>query len=282
MKWFRRILIPVLILGVIAGAAVSAFSKSLALRRYALKSAKATQPFRVVLITDLHCTLYGENQEELAAAIRVQNPQAVLMSGDIADDVRPPEGTERLLRQIAQEFPCFYVSGNHEYWSGNITALKEMFRSYGVEVLEGGTRVLELNGQRVSVSGIDDPDGDRDEWSDGNPPWREQLQKCREEKLEDAYSILLSHRPERVAEYTACDFDLILSGHAHGGQVRLPLLMNGLYAPNQGWFPEYAGGKYLLGNPRRTVMIVSRGLMRDKLPRIFNPPELVVIDVQPE
>jgi predicted MPP superfamily phosphohydrolase len=91
-------------------------------------------------------------------------------------------------------------------------------------------------------------------------------------------TVLLAHRPEYIDSYLDYDFDLILSGHAHGGQWRIPLLINGLYAPNQGWFPKYAGGRYELGN---STFIVSRGLAKEsvRVPRIFNPPELVVIDI---
>jgi len=95
---------------------------------------------------------------------------------------------------------------------------------------------------------------------------------------DDVYSILLSHRPERVEAYHSSGFDLVVAGHAHGGQVRIPGILNGLYAPNQGFYPKYADGRYALGE---TLMIVGRGLSRSGLPRVFNPPELVIIDVEP-
>ena len=98
----------------------------------------------------------------------------------------------------------------------------------------------------------------------------------------EAFSILLTHRPERVEDYVGRGFDLVLAGHAHGGQWRLPGLINGLIAPNQGLFPRYAGGRYALDGD--TTMIVSRGLAREstRIPRLFNRPELVVVDILPE
>ena len=98
----------------------------------------------------------------------------------------------------------------------------------------------------------------------------------------ETFSILLTHRPERVEDYTGRGFDLVLAGHAHGGQWRLPGLINGLIAPNQGLFPRYAGGRYALDGD--TTMIVSRGLAREstRIPRLFNRPELVVVDILPE
>ena len=93
------------------------------------------------------------------------------------------------------------------------------------------------------------------------------------------YTILLSHRPEMVDEYSRYSFDLVLSGHAHGGQFRIPYIINGVYAPHQGFFPKYASGMYYIGN---TTMIVSRGLDKEaiKLPRMFNRPELAIIDLK--
>ncbi|MDO4733224.1 MAG: metallophosphoesterase, partial [Bacillota bacterium] len=91
-------------------------------------------------------------------------------------------------------------------------------------------------------------------------------------------SILLSHRPECTAFYESSGFDLELSGHAHGGQLRIPGLLNGLYAPNQGFFPKYAGGLYQLG---KTSLLVSRGLCKSRLPRVFNRPELAIIELLP-
>ena len=95
---------------------------------------------------------------------------------------------------------------------------------------------------------------------------------------EPAYKVLLAHRPELIEVYKQGDFDLVLSGHTHGGQVRIPFILNGLYAPNQGWFPPYAGGMYDHGS---LIHIVSRGVsFNPLLPRIFNPPEVVVIDIE--
>ena len=98
------------------------------------------------------------------------------------------------------------------------------------------------------------------------------------EKSDEDFSVLLFHRPENPEEYASLGFDLVLSGHAHGGQWRIPGILNGIYAPHQGFFPKYAGGRYEIEN---TVMIVSRGLAKESnaVPRIFNRPEIVVIDI---
>lgn len=138
----------------------------------------------------------------------------------------------------------------------------------------GECRSVLIQGQRVELCGVDDP-------KCGGSMWSDQLSAAAKAADPDCLAVLLSHRPERVEDYLAYDFDLVLSGHAHGGQWRLPGLVNGLLAPDQGFFPAYAGGLYRLDE--NTDLVVSRGLAREstRVPRIFNPPELVIIDVTP-
>lgn len=276
--------------GVLAAAIffLIACSQKLVVRSYTERTDKVTEPVRLAVLTDLHSTFYGENQEELIRTLEEQKPDAVLLVGDIADDQVPHEGTKVLLSAIGNRYPCFYVTGNHEYWSGEEKEIKEMIASYGVTVLEGEVRFLGVKGQTICICGVDDPDGYGQRHSynpEAMAKWENQLIRCRMELGRNDYSVLMSHRPEPVSYYTHTSdeelpgFDLVTAGHAHGGQVRIPGILNGLLAPNQGWFPRYAGGRYELGD---TVMIVSRGLCRNLLPRIFNPPELVMVEIAPE
>lgn len=260
---------------------IAAFWQGLAVRRYTVQAGCLDAPVRLALLTDLHSTRYGEGQEELIRAIRKEEPDLILLAGDIADDEVPHDAAWELLSVIAEEYPCYYVTGNHEFWSGEADRIKETIRSFGVKVLEGNSDVLDIHGQALQVSGVDDPEGFLGARSDGNTipeGWIRQFQAVSSEIQAEVYSILVSHRPELVGYYESSGFDLVVAGHAHGGQVRIPGLLNGLLAPNQGLFPEYAGGQYALGE---TDLVVSRGLSRSRLPRIFNPPELVVIDLQP-
>ena len=154
-----------------------------------------------------------------------------------------------------------------------------MFRRYGVTVLAGTWGDLTVRGQAIRVFGVDDPEGFEAAPGEAVPAgWLEQWETCRAGLEEGMVSVLLSHRPELTELYRGSGFDLVVSGHAHGGQVRVPLLLNGLYAPNQGFFPQYAGGLYDLDG---TALAVSRGLSISRLPRVFNPPEAVVIDLVP-
>lgn len=251
-----------------------AFQQELTLRTYTLHSEKIHSNIRLLSITDLHSTFYGKNQKDLIKRIHQIKPDCILLVGDIADDIRPLEGTIALLASIAQDYPCFYVTGNHETFCNDIQSIKQLIASYGITVLEGTTKSLDIKNQTITISGVDDP------LFFGTPSleWSLQLNACNSSVDDSFYSLLLSHRPELVNYYANSKFDLVLAGHAHGGQFRIPYVLNGLYAPNQGTFPKYAGGLYTLN---QTTMIVSRGLCKNKLPRLFNPPELVVIDLKP-
>ena len=264
---------------VLAALAVWALWTGLVVRTYTLETAKLDQPVRLLLLTDLHSTVHGREQQALIDLVRAQAPDAVLLSGDIADDEVPHRGTELLLEAGAGGYACFYVTGNHEFWAEDTEEILEMFRRYGVTVLAGTWSDLTVRGQTIRIFGVDDPEGFEAAPGEAVPAgWLEQWETCRAGLEEGTFSVLLSHRPELTELYRGSGFDLVVSGHAHGGQVRVPLLLNGLYAPNQGFFPQYAGGLYDLDG---TALAVSRGLSISRLPRVFNPPEAVVIDLVP-
>lgn len=264
---------------IIAVLLVPAFDCRLCIRRYEIITDKTAESVRIALVTDLHSCRYGKEEKELIRAIDSQHPDMVLLGGDICDDKISDDNVEFLLRGIADRYPCYYVTGNHEYWSGRIDDMLELFRSYGVTVLDGSCDTPEINGQQLVICGITDPDAMR--YTTDGMDLGSQLDAIAETIDDDHYTILLTHRPELIELYRQYPFDLILSGHAHGGQWRLPGVVNGLFAPDQGFFPEYAGGVYKLPD---TTMIVSRGLAREStpVPRIFNRPELVIVTLTPD
>lgn len=272
----QRKILALLLACILGITAPFAFNTKLKIQHYSLESEKLTAPVRIVLITDLHSCSYGKGQRELIDAIHAQKPDIILLGGDICDDKLPHRNTELVLRAIADKYPCYYVTGNHEYWSREIEKILKIFESYNVPVLEGSFDTIDVRGQKLNICGISDPDILK--YTDKNYSITEQLKDAAVASENGNYSILLAHRPELIDSYLNYDFDLILAGHAHGGQWRLPGIINGLFAPNQGFFPRYAGGKYRFDD---SYMIVSRGLAREstRIPRIFNRPELVVIDL---
>ena len=260
----------------------SFFDRKLTVSHFKEASAKLSQPLTAVLLSDLHGTMYGQKQECLLEAIRGQSPDLILLAGDMADPKVPLENFLCLLDGLGADTPSFYVSGNHEQWTRDMPRLERSFQSRGVCVLKGSGVSIEIKGQRLLICGVDDPHAfTLSHHSLSLPPeWKQQIHSCRAlaASYPDTYRILLSHRPEPVAYYRDSHFDLVAAGHAHGGQVRLPFCPGGLFAPHQGFFPRYAGGQYHLGS---SSLIVSRGLCLNRLPRICNPPELVVMDLLP-
>jgi len=229
---------------------------------------------RIVLVADLHSHIYGYGQGDLISVIEGQSPDIIVLAGDIADDVAAFDGAKLLVSGVADIAPVFYVSGNHEYWSGDIENIKETIRALGAAVLEDEYKEIEVNGIALVVAGADDPEWVHFEDKAGLMPMDESF---RELAHKSQFKILVAHRPELIETYKEYSFDLVLSGHTHGGVVRIPLLSNGLFAAHQGWFPKYVGGVY---EHDGLIQIVSRGVSFDpKTPRIFNPPEVTVIDI---
>ena len=272
IKW----LLPAAAAAGLAAFFLAGLDGGLTVRSYTVESGKVTAPVRLAVLTDLHACAYGEDQRELLDAVAAQAPDLVLLVGDIVDDEpRMPEARAlETVAALAEGWPVYYVAGNHEFWSGRPEEIKAEIRAAGAVVLEGQALPVTAAGQPLLIAGVDDPTA-------GEEIWRAQMEAASAGADGAAFSVLLSHRPERAEEYAGLGFDLVLAGHAHGGQWRIPGLINGLIAPNQGLFPKYAGGMYDLGGG--TAMIVSRGLAREstRVPRLYNPPELVVVDVVP-
>lgn len=276
-KWLKRILITILIL--ILGTAWY----EVPVTEYITISSggKVKEPVKLALVTDLHSGYYGKDEAELIRMIDRATPDAVLMSGDIFDDRLSMDNARIFCEQIAGKYPCFYVTGNHEIWSPNENRIKEYLRSIGITVLDGTAETLAINGSVISFCGVDDPTYMTDaEWAVQLTSTATAADSANASTGTTApYKVLLSHRPERTKTYEAYDFDLIVCGHAHGGQWRIPFTQMGVHAPNQGQFPRYVDGLYELGNGSK--MVVSRGLARERMPypRFFNHPEIVIITV---
>lgn len=253
-----------------------ALDERLILRTYTVVSPKLTAEVRLAVVTDFHSSVNADDVVEMLASCA---PDAVLMVGDMFDDDianRPTERMLSLMRQLSALYPCYYVSANHEAWTGEMDALYQQTGEAGVTVLRMSSGVLTVRGQRIALCGIPDP---YEMVFSGAPDTEEQLRQALEDVDSADFTVLLAHRPELLAKYAQFPFDLVVSGHAHGGQVRIPGVLNGLYAPNQGWFPKLAGGAYTQDG---TTLIVSRGLaVRTRLPRIFNRPEVVLVRCVP-
>lgn len=276
-KWKKRALLALMILILIA---IPAFDVRLSVKTYEIQSAKIKAPLTLALVTDLHSCRYGKGQKTLIDAVNALNPDAVLLGGDIFDDKQPDVHTELFIKGIAKDTPIYYVTGNHEFWREETQSVFDFMTKHGVTVLRGESALLTLKGQSIGIHGIDDPDGDL--YGTAVDLAKRQLFAIDESgKKDDAnFNLLMAHRPAYIHTYLNFNYDLVVSGHAHGGQWRIPLLLNGLLAPDEGFFPKYAGGHYVF---EKGQLIVSRGLAREstRVPRIFNRPELVKITLNP-
>ncbi|KAB2421312.1 MULTISPECIES: metallophosphoesterase [Bacillus cereus group] len=232
--------------------------------------------YKILQISDLHNKKFGDNQDVLIQKIKSIDPDIIAITGDLIDSKSyDAEVSMQLIREIVKKYPVYFVTGNHEQWSGKYNNLEKELKKYDVNVLRNEHVGIRKGEQEINLLGIDDPEfvtGNRDE---GNIIIDE-IKKAKIEMQPDKYNVLLSHRPEFIKEYTNERLDLVLSGHAHGGQVRLPFI-GGLVAPNQGVLPKYTAGLYVEKN---TSMVVSRGLGNSIIPqRILNRPEIVVVQL---
>lgn len=265
-------------LGVLAAfviLAIIGLDQRLIVRHYTLESDKVTKTVRLAVLTDFHGCDYGPDGADLVQAVSALQPDAILLAGDMFSADGDPEAELRMFRQLDSIAFTYYVTGNHEYWEYSVPQLLACIADTGVTVLEQNCVSLVVDGQRINICGIPDPYAYVDT--------QMALNRAVEDIDHPAFTVLMAHRPELIEKYAAMNaFDLVVSGHAHGGQIRIPFLVNGLYAPNQGWLPKYAGGRYDVDS---TTLIVSRGLSTQRqmgVSRIFNRPELVMIEICPK
>jgi uncharacterized protein len=245
---------------------------------------------RLAVVADLHQSTYGAANSGLLGAVHSARPDLIAVTGDLVDLRRWDEGWLRtLVRGLTAAAPVFACLGNHEAGFGETNEVGRfvgVMEACGARVLRGtsvtfweerGDIVGGAGGRgRVVLCGLDDPllqQRGRRLIRPRLEKWKRDLTVLRRGLPADAFTILVSHRPEQLAAYAAAGFDLVLCGHAHGGQVRLPLL-GPLFAPEQGLFPRYTAGLHEAGG---TMMVVSRGLSRGSWkPRLWNKPEVVV------
>lgn len=231
--------------------------------------------FRIVQISDLHNASFGENNEKLLKMMTEAAPDIILLTGDLVDSRNTDIDVGiRFGGDAAKIAPTYYVSGNHESRLSEYGELKAGLEAAGVVVLENETLTLDREGETVTLMGVTDPSFSTGYLAGGESAVMEENLS----RLDwEGYGILLSHRPELFDAYAEAGVDLVFSGHAHGGQFRFPFI-GGLFAPGQGWLPEYDAGTFLSGE---TTMVVSRGLGASAFPlRFNNRPEIVVMTLE--
>ena len=230
--------------------------------------------FKIVQVSDLHNREFGKDNQRLLRKIRKADPDIIVITGDLIDcDRTDTSSALDFVKKALKIAPCYFIGGNHE---GRINAEDTFYGeliSLGVTILDDTSTEIAIDGEKITLYGVHDPESLKGEtYGYGEIGILEK--RLNELTVDDGYSLLLSHRPEGFDFYCERGFDLVLTGHVHGGQVRIPFI-GGLYGPGQGLFPKYDSGLYQSGT---TSMVVSRGLGNSSIPiRINNTPEIVVI-----
>lgn len=234
--------------------------------------------FRIAQISDLHNAEFGEDNEKLLFMLEECEPDIILITGDLVDSRRTDiEIGIAFAEKAAKIAPTYYVTGNHEARIDEYEELIKGLEQVGVHVLQNECVLLEQSGETIAIAGIEDPSFATDYlFGDSETVTKDILSELMDA---NSYTVLLAHRPELFSTYVECKADLVFSGHAHGGQFRLPLV-GGVVAPNQGLFPEYDAGLY---SEQSTDMVVSRGIGNSILPfRVNNRPEIVLVELHSE
>ncbi len=242
-------------------------------RYYEIFDERIHDDIRIAIISDLHGALYGKKQCDLISALDQAAPDVVLLLGDIYDQDGIDQHAVELIDALSGRFTCYFVPGNHEYKSGELGMIRELLSEANIPILAGNSAIVTVNETRVQVFGVDDGQGGK-----AKQLW--QIANAGSRRTNEIFSILAIHVPNGVESYLHYGFDLMLSGHTHGGQIIIPHILNGLYAPGQGVFPKYGGGRYDFG---KQALIISRGLSQKPhwLPRLGNPPELTLVTLKP-
>lgn len=235
--------------------------------------------YKIVQISDLHNAKFGDDNEKLIEIIKQANPNMIVVTGDLVDSSKTDiEVALNFVEQAINIAPIYCITGNHEAMlsKNDYSRLEDGLSTLGAVVLHNDVDVVEQNGERISIIGLDDPAyadkyGSRKEGTTS--------EEIRDLFDTEDYKILLSHRPEYFDQYVKADVDIVFSGHAHGGQFRLPFI-GGIVAPGQGLFPKYDSGLYFENG---TNMVVSRGIGNSIIPiRFNNRPEVILTVLRSE
>lgn len=236
--------------------------------------------FVLCQVSDVHNEARGEGNAALLRALREAAPDLICITGDFLDSRRTDlDFALELAGQLAEIAPAVYVTGNHEARLKDLSALEAGLAARGVQVLRDDWMPLARGGEEIALLGLDDPGfAAGEDWTlaEGLDQTQARLSALLAQ-AGDRFSLVLSHRPELLPAYAEAGADLVLSGHAHGGQVRLPGI-GGLFAPGQGILPRLTSGVHARGETR---LVVSRGLGNSAFPlRVFNPPEIVTVTLR--
>ena len=279
------VLIVIIILFITTEVIIS--YKCLTVTNYKIQSDKIKESTRIVLVSDLHDNEFGKNNQKLIDKIRGQNPDLILFDGDMNnEEADNPDSVCHLVKELKKTAPVYYALGNHEkvYLKRKTSDLLGQIKVAGAQILNKRYEDITVNGNKIRIGSLyeyafavdDKGDMSRERMKPKIRGFLEEFQNS------DSFKIMMSHRPDSFIFGHAIDtwkIDLVVSGHAHGGQVRIPFV-GGLYGADQGWFPKYVDGIHHFKAVKNMVITRGMGSDKEKLPRFDNIPEIVVIDLK--
>lgn len=229
--------------------------------------------FRIVLLADGHGTEFGKDNAGLIKKVAKLSPDIIVYTGDMIDNIAEYGAISSLARGLSGIAPTYYVTGNHEWEVRQVPTLVRLLADNGVTVLQNKYITLTRGNDTIVLAGVNDPNGPKDQKTP------EHLAAEIREKYPHAFVILLAHRNNLFSRYASCGYDLVLSGHSHGGLIRLPFT-DGLIGTENNFFPTWTSGLYALEDSQ---LVVTRGLGNGKPTfRIFNPPDIPVVILHPD
>lgn len=281
-KIIKRLVIILFILILACLASIWISYNWLTVTHFTVRSSKISEPFRIVLVSDLHEHQFGRDNEKLAVKIREQSPDLIIIDGDMINgDSENADTAVELVRALKETAPVYYSFGNHEYsyMEAGHEDLTEELEAAGAVVLNYQSIDIDVKGNQIRLGGLYEYGFETgmqsEEENERAIPYLEEYADT------DRYLIMCAHRPESFYPWDMADqwgIDLVLSGHLHGGQVIIPGV-GGLYNSLDGFFPKFDYGQYKLGD---SDMVITRGLGSNPkmLPRFNNPPEIAVVEVR--
>lgn len=225
---------------------------------------------RIAVISDLHGKQFGTDNEILLQALADAHPDLIAVTGDLCDSHSGLDFVPHFLQSLSDVAPTYYVTGNHEWAAGMVPQLQDLLDEAGVVYLNNTWQTAQRNGDSIVLAGVDDPNG----YADQPTP-----QEVAASVPQNIFCLLLAHRNNEYPTYGTLGADLIISGHSHGGLVRLPGT-DGLFGPGAEWMPKWTNGFY---TEYPSPLFASRGLGNSVLiPRIFDRPQLAIITLLAE
>lgn len=242
------------------------FVSPLQVDKYDLTFSKLPKEFdgyKIIQISDFHCKEFGTNQDSLIKMVKKASPDLILLTGDIVDEEHTVDEARYLLEGIKEIAPVYYITGNHEYYDGApYDEFCDICYENGVTILENESVEIEKDGASIELTGVD---------------FHSYLIQTMKEKIgyadESKFNILMYHDASRFNYLSEFGYDLIFTGHIHGGLVRIPF-KGGVFASDYTFFPTYDKGIY---NDKNSTMVVSTGLGDARIPRWNNPRECVLV-----